>query len=92
MAAEPPGAHHRALPAGGATDMLARLVAQGLGNRLGQPLVVENRPGGVGVVATQNLLGAPADGHALIFATCDTHTIMPAANPGCRTMPRNSCR
>ncbi|GGC53429.1 ABC transporter substrate-binding protein [Siccirubricoccus deserti] len=68
-------------PPGGATDMLARLVAQGLGNRLGQPLVVENRPGGVGVVATQNLLGAPADGHALIFATCDTHTIMPAANP-----------
>ncbi|WP_187829898.1 Bug family tripartite tricarboxylate transporter substrate binding protein [Siccirubricoccus phaeus] len=68
-------------PPGGATDMLARLISQRLGDRLGQPLVVENRPGGVGVVASQNILASPADGHALILATCDTHTVMPAANP-----------
>jgi tripartite-type tricarboxylate transporter receptor subunit TctC len=68
-------------PPGGATDMLARLVASGLGESLGQPLVVENRPGANGVVATQALLGAPADGHALILATADTHTVLPAANP-----------
>jgi tripartite-type tricarboxylate transporter receptor subunit TctC len=68
-------------PPGGATDMLARLIAQRLGDRLGQPLVIENRPGGNGVVASQALLGAPADGHALILATGDTHTVLPAANP-----------
>ena len=68
-------------PPGGATDMLARLIAQRLGDRLGQPLVLENRPGGSGVVASQALLGAPADGHSLILATGDTHTVLPAANP-----------
>jgi tripartite-type tricarboxylate transporter receptor subunit TctC len=68
-------------PPGGATDMLARLIAQRLGDRLGQPLVIENRPGGSGVVASQALLGAPADGHALILATADTHTVLPAASP-----------
>jgi tripartite-type tricarboxylate transporter receptor subunit TctC len=68
-------------PPGGATDMLARLVATGLGESLGQPLVVENRPGANGVVATQALLGAPADGYTLILATADTHTVLPAANP-----------
>jgi tripartite-type tricarboxylate transporter receptor subunit TctC len=61
--------------------MLARLVAQRLGDRLGQPLVIENRPGGSGVVGSQALLGAPADGHSLILATGDTHTVLPAANP-----------
>jgi tripartite-type tricarboxylate transporter receptor subunit TctC len=68
-------------PPGGATDMLARLVATGLGESLGQSLVVENRPGANGVVATQALLGAPADGYTLILATADTHTVLPAANP-----------
>jgi tripartite-type tricarboxylate transporter receptor subunit TctC len=68
-------------PPGGATDMLARLVASGLGESLGQPLVIENRPGANGVVATQALLGAPADGYSLILATADTHTVLPAANP-----------
>jgi tripartite-type tricarboxylate transporter receptor subunit TctC len=68
-------------PPGGATDMLARLVAAGLGETLGQSLVVENRPGANGVVASQALLGLPADGHTLILATADTHTVLPAANP-----------
>jgi tripartite-type tricarboxylate transporter receptor subunit TctC len=68
-------------PPGGATDMLARLVSNRLGDALGQPLVVENRPGANGVVATQALLGVPADGHALLLATADTHTVLPAANP-----------
>lgn len=67
-------------PPGGATDMLARLIGTGLGDRLGQPLVIENRPGGSGVVATQNLLTSPADGHSIILATADTHTVMPLAN------------
>ncbi|MBW6401642.1 tripartite tricarboxylate transporter substrate binding protein [Roseomonas sp. HJA6] len=67
-------------PPGGATDMLARLIATGLGEKLGQALVIENRPGANGVVATQNLLGSPPDGHSLMLATADTHTVLPAAN------------
>jgi tripartite-type tricarboxylate transporter receptor subunit TctC len=68
-------------PPGGATDMLARLIAAGVGDSLGHPLVIENRPGANGVVATQALLGVPADGYTLILATADTHTVLPAANP-----------
>ncbi|HEY4252891.1 MAG TPA: tripartite tricarboxylate transporter substrate binding protein [Roseomonas sp.] len=67
-------------PPGGATDMLARLIGQGLGDRLGQTLVVENRPGGTGVVATLNVMSAPADGHTVLLATADTHTVMALAN------------
>ena len=66
---------------GGSTDILARLITQKVGTGLGQPLVVENRPGGNGVVATQALLTAPADGHTLIMGTADTHTVLPFANP-----------
>ncbi|WP_431272697.1 tripartite tricarboxylate transporter substrate-binding protein [Dankookia sp. P2] len=61
--------------------MLARLVTQRLGDRLDPSLVIENRPGGSGVVGSQVLLGAPADGHLLILATGNTHTVLPAANP-----------
>ncbi len=68
-------------PPGGATDMLARLIAQKLGDKLGQPLVIENRPGGNGVVATQAMLTSPQDGHTIMLATADTHTVLPAANP-----------
>jgi tripartite-type tricarboxylate transporter receptor subunit TctC len=67
-------------PPGGATDILARLLAQQLGEKLGAPLVVENRPGANGIVASQALLGQPADGHTLIMATGDTHTILPLAH------------
>ena len=66
---------------GGSTDILTRLITQKVGTGLGQPLVVENRPGGNGVVATQALLTAPADGHTLIMGTADTHTVLPFANP-----------
>ncbi|PZW43087.1 tripartite-type tricarboxylate transporter receptor subunit TctC [Humitalea rosea] len=68
-------------PPGGATDMLARLISQNLGAKLGQSLVIENRPGGSGVVATMGLLASPPDGHAVLLATADTHTVLPAANP-----------
>ncbi|MBP0495051.1 tripartite tricarboxylate transporter substrate binding protein [Pararoseomonas indoligenes] len=66
---------------GGATDILARQIAQKVGNGLGQPFIVENRPGGNGVVGTQVLLTSPPDGHNLIMASADTHTVLPFANP-----------
>jgi tripartite-type tricarboxylate transporter receptor subunit TctC len=61
-------------PAGGSTDIIARLVAQFLSDRMGQPVVVENRPGGGTNIATQAVANSPADGYTLLF-TVSTHTI-----------------
>jgi tripartite-type tricarboxylate transporter receptor subunit TctC len=55
--------------AGGAPDILARLAAQWLSERLGQPFVVENRPGANGNLGTQTALEAPADGYMLLLAS-----------------------
>jgi tripartite-type tricarboxylate transporter receptor subunit TctC len=56
-------------PPGGGIDILARLMAPHMTARLGQPVVVENRPGANGLVATQAVLGAEADGHTMFFGT-----------------------
>jgi tripartite-type tricarboxylate transporter receptor subunit TctC len=53
-------------PAGGGTDIFARLVGQPLSDRLGQPLVIENRPGATSNIATEAVVRAPADGYTLI--------------------------
>lgn len=57
-----------ATPAGGASDTAARLVAQHLAKSLGQPVVVENKPGGNGVPAVQATLTAAPDGQTLLWA------------------------
>ncbi len=54
-------------PAGDSTDVIARIVGEELSNDWGQPVVVENRPGATGVVATQAVSRMPADGHNLIM-------------------------
>ncbi len=54
---------------GGANDTVARLVAQTLSERLGQPVVVENRPGAGGNIGLEAAANAPPDGYALLFAT-----------------------
>lgn len=56
-------------PPGGPTDITARLYAERLTQRLGQPFIVENRPGAGGVVAMNAVLASPADGHTLAFGT-----------------------
>ena len=53
--------------AGGATDILARLIGQWLSERLGQPFVIENRPGAGSNIATEAVVRAPADGYTLLL-------------------------
>lgn len=60
--------------AGGTTDSLARILAQGLGEMFDQPFVVDNRPGAGGNIAAQAVTGAPADGHNLLVAFT-SHTL-----------------
>ena len=52
---------------GGATDVMARLMGQWLSERLGQPFVIENRPGAGSNIATEVAVNAPADGYALLL-------------------------
>ena len=56
-------------PAGVPFDLLARALAERLRAKLGGPVVVENRPGGNGIVATQAALQARSDGHALLLGS-----------------------
>src|SRR5882762_5025084 len=53
-------------PAGGTQDIVARLMGQWLSERLGQPFVIENRPGAGGNIAAEAALAAPADGYTLL--------------------------
>ena len=55
-------------PAGGSPDMIGRIMAQWLSERLGQPFVVENRAGASGNLATEALLRAPTEGYSLLLA------------------------
>jgi len=56
-------------PAGSSTDIAARLIGQKLGERLGKPVIVENKPGAGGNIGTQAAAMAPADGYTLLMAT-----------------------
>lgn len=60
-------------PPGSATDSVARFLAERLSPRLGQPVVVENVPGGNGLIAARQAARAAPDGHSFFFATNSTH-------------------
>ena len=68
-------------PAGGATDILARALSEKLGEKIGQPVVVENRPGAGGTIGADAASKSVADGYTLLLATSSTHSIGPATNP-----------
>src|SRR4051794_40106728 len=57
------------IAAGGTQDILARLMGQWLSERLGQPFVIENRPGGGGNIGTEAVVRAPADGYTLLLVS-----------------------
>jgi tripartite-type tricarboxylate transporter receptor subunit TctC len=67
-------------PAGGATDLISRVMAQWLTERLGQPVVIDNRPGGGTNIGTQAVVSSAPDGYTLLF-TASTHTINVSLQP-----------
>ena len=60
-------------PPGGPIDALARVIAQEAAGDLNQPIVVENRPGGSGIIGTNAVARAEPDGHMLVLGTNQTH-------------------
>lgn len=64
-------------PTGGATDQVARMLAQPLSQLLGLPVVVENKAGAGGVLGTQLFVKEKADGHTLLLATSSTNAAAP---------------
>lgn len=64
-------------PAGGATDIVARVLSEPMGERLSQPIAVDNRTGAGGNVGVENVVRSPADGHTILMGTTGTLTINP---------------
>jgi len=64
-------------PPGGVTDPVARLVGQRISDSVGQPVVVDNRPGGAGVIGAMVVKQARPDGYTIFFGHFATHTVNP---------------
>src|SRR6185436_14396542 len=67
-------------PPGGGVDTAARLVSTALNEYWGVPVVVENRPGGTGSVATEAVAKSPRDGYTAMLCQIASHAITPARN------------
>ncbi len=76
-------------PPGGTVDLLGRLVAPELESRLGQTVVVENRPGAGGMIGSDAVAKAPPDGTALVISNIASHGVGAAVN---RAMPYDPLR
>ena len=63
---------------GGVTDTSGRLIAEQLSKRLGQQVIVDNKPGAGGTLGGLDVVRAPADGYTLLLATSSTHAIGPS--------------
>jgi tripartite-type tricarboxylate transporter receptor subunit TctC len=65
-------------PAGGATDIVGRIVAQKLSEALGQQVIVDNRGGAGGTIGSDMVAKSPPDGYTILVATSSTHAIAPS--------------
>jgi tripartite-type tricarboxylate transporter receptor subunit TctC len=74
--------------AGGPTDFIARLLATPLSKELGQPVVIDNRPGASGNLGAQNVLDADADGYTLLHNTVGMQAVNPLMYPTARFLPQ----
>ncbi|CAM9698149.1 unnamed protein product [Phaeothamnion confervicola] len=68
-------------PPGGSADILARAIGQKLSDGLGQPVVVDNRPGAGTAIGAEATAKAPADGYTIMLGTVSSHAINPALTP-----------
>ena len=62
---------------GGVADTLVRMLAPRMAESLGQPVIVENKPGGSGAAGAQEVIRAPADGHTIFLGHIGTHAVNP---------------
>src|SRR2546427_12891676 len=67
-------------PPGSGNDLVSRLLAQKLAERFGQPVIVEQKPGGAGLLANDALAKSPPDGHTLVLLS-GAHPATAALNP-----------
>ncbi|MFO1312269.1 MAG: tripartite tricarboxylate transporter substrate binding protein [Burkholderiales bacterium] len=74
-------------PPGGGNDTLARLFGQKLGERLGQPIVIENKPGAGTLIGTEAAAKSPGDGYTWLLSSVTTHALAPALYPNVRYDP-----
>ena len=75
------------LGAGGGTDVMARMAAKELSEALGQPVIVENKPGVAAIIGTDFVAKAPADGYTLLVAPSSVLVVNPATR---KTLPYNT--
>ncbi|MGZ5145160.1 MAG: Bug family tripartite tricarboxylate transporter substrate binding protein, partial [Burkholderiales bacterium] len=66
--------------AGGSYDLIARIVAQKLGEQMGQQVIVDNRPGGNTIIGSEALLKSSPDGYT-VMVTSNTHVVTPLLVP-----------
>ena len=67
-------------PPGGSSDLVARLIAPRLSAALGQPVVIENRPGGAGIIGSDAVAKAAPNGYTLVVSSPGSHSIAPTLN------------
>lgn len=63
--------------AGGGGDVLVRAISPSLSQRMGQPVIVDNRPGAIGTIGSLAAARSPGDGYTLVYGTADSHSIAP---------------
>lgn len=68
-------------PPGGVADPVARMVGDKVGKSLGQSVIVENRPGGAGIIAAEMVRQAPADGYTILMGHAGSHAVNPSLYP-----------
>lgn len=68
-------------PPGGGTDLAARIVGERLALRLGQPVLIDNKPGASTAIGVSLVSGAEADGYTLLFSGSTSYTVNPAVRP-----------
>jgi tripartite-type tricarboxylate transporter receptor subunit TctC len=74
-------------PPGGGNDLIARRIAQGLAERTGGTVIVENKPGAAGTIGSEYVARQPADGYTLLMGVVTTHAIAPSAYANLRYDP-----